>query len=57
MIFLIVVTNGYVLLTLIGAQAEKYGICFPLKLYVVNESGAMEKMALALISKIALAEM
>ena len=27
---ILVVTNGYFLVTLIGAQAEKHGFCFPL---------------------------
>ena len=35
MIFLIVVTNGYALITLIGAYAENHNLCFPLTLISV----------------------
>ena len=35
MIFLIVVTNGYVLVTLIGASAENHAFCFALR-YEIN---------------------
>ena len=35
-IFLIVVTNGYALITLIGAYAENHDLCFPLTLISVQ---------------------